>query len=110
VAAIAEDEDSVEVVEEALGIQDKADTEDTPKEAVQAKLGTIQAVSLLILHMVPMIRALGATHASEGIRIRGLKQNTLTLIPTGATNSMSSIVRGFATRTSIAGCVLDPRT
>ena len=65
---------------------------------------------LLILYIVPIIRALGAMYALEGIRIRGLKQNTLTLILTSATNLISSIARGFATRTLIAGCVLDPRT
>jgi hypothetical protein len=77
---------------------------------VQVKLGTIQAVSLLILYIVPIIRALGATYTLEGIRIGGLKQNTLILIPTGATNLISSVARGFATRTLMAGCVLDPRT
>jgi hypothetical protein len=41
VAAIVEDEDSAEVVEEALGILNKADTKATLKEATQVKLGII---------------------------------------------------------------------
>ena len=63
-----------------------------------------------MLYIVLIIRALGALYTLEGIRIRGLKQNTLILILTGATNLISSTARGFTTRTLIASCVLDPRT
>jgi hypothetical protein len=111
VAAIVEDKDSAEVVEEALGILGKADTEATLKETTQVKLGTIQEVSLLTLLIVPMIKALlSALRAIRETRIKVLKGNILTLMQISATSLTSSMPKACATRTPIGSYALDPRT
>ena len=100
-----EDKDSAEVVEEALGILGKADTEATLKETTQVKLGIIQAVSPLTLLMVPMIKALlSALRAIGETRIEVLRGSILTLTRIGATSLTSSMPRACATGTSIGSC------
>jgi hypothetical protein len=111
VAAIVEDKDSAEVVEEALGILGKADTEATLKETTQVKLGTMQAVSPLTLLIVPIIKALlSALRAIGETRIEVLRGSILTLTRIGATSLTSSMLKACATGTPIGSCALDPGT
>jgi hypothetical protein len=99
VEAIVGDEDSVEdVVEETMGTRTAADTGATLKETILIKQGTIKTVSLSTLHTVHMIRVLSVSYALGETKIEGLRENTRTLIQTGATNSTSSVARGSAIR------------